>query len=499
MKNKSIRIIVVAFSFFIAIGSAYSQAAHSPVPGSKAPRLSGVKWLKGDPVVEWDPGRIYLVEFGATWCTPCAAAIPRLTALQNKHRSDLVVISLFVKERNKEALTVENPAYVRNVAAYIKKKSDKINYRVAVDNPQGDLDNQWLRPLGLNSIPQMFIIDRTGNIRWVGSDIAEAEQRIERLQGNNQGDLLLSEKEGNGNDVIKYDRSKLLLIDDNGGGQTDFLFRSLLTKYNGRIFGANPESIQSYLWLKPDSVFDKYEDKVEIIGAPIGRLYYLAYSDTLSNVVEFRNYNYEFTDTIENPLRRKSYGKYWHEPVLEVSNEAPFQYSPNSARNRYNYSLKVPKGMGTARFLQSILRNDLENYFGFSATVETRIMPYWSLSVSDKKRVQSNLISKDQRLKVSIMDEEMPFVLKNAEMRDLIVLLASTYGYGTLDYGKLLRSEQGAFIDETGITESVDFTFDRKMTFDEMRLHLANSGLKLSREYKPMKVVVIRDPPHQVN
>ena len=35
--------------------------------GSKAPPLSAEQWLKGEPVQAFEPGKVYVVEFWATW------------------------------------------------------------------------------------------------------------------------------------------------------------------------------------------------------------------------------------------------------------------------------------------------------------------------------------------------------------------------------------------------------------------------------------------------
>jgi thiol-disulfide isomerase/thioredoxin len=49
---------------------AQTKAAAAPTlkVGDKAPALVVEKWLKGRPVPRFERGRLYVVEFWATWC-----------------------------------------------------------------------------------------------------------------------------------------------------------------------------------------------------------------------------------------------------------------------------------------------------------------------------------------------------------------------------------------------------------------------------------------------
>ena len=66
--------------------------------GSAAPKLSVEKWMKGDQVKGLEAGKVYMVEFWATWCPPCLDSIPHLTELQKSHK-ELVVIGMASSEK----------------------------------------------------------------------------------------------------------------------------------------------------------------------------------------------------------------------------------------------------------------------------------------------------------------------------------------------------------------------------------------------------------------
>jgi len=136
--------------------------------GSPAPPLTVDAWVKGEPVKAFEPGKVYVVEFWATWCPPCVKNIPNLNALQKQH-PELTVIGVAASERPKQmpAGGGADDGRLATVQKFVESRGDGMNYRVAFDG-DASMGRAWMLAAKQRSIPWACIVDGKGTIAWMG-------------------------------------------------------------------------------------------------------------------------------------------------------------------------------------------------------------------------------------------------------------------------------------------------------------------------------------------
>lgn len=159
------------FCLAAAIGLV-SSASAALKTGDDAPKIKVGSWAQGEGVKELEGDKVYIVEFWATWCGPCVAAIPHLNETYKKHKGEgLVVVGSNLGE---DAATVSK---------FVKGMAGKMTYNVAVDDPSdgGWMAKHWLTAAGQNGIPCAFVVSKKGKIAYIGHPMELKESLLESL------------------------------------------------------------------------------------------------------------------------------------------------------------------------------------------------------------------------------------------------------------------------------------------------------------------------------
>lgn len=198
-----VRFALACASLFPLLPAASAQApakAEAPVSlkvGMPAPALSVAKWVKGTPVTSFEKGKVYVVEFWATWCGPCIASMPHLSELQREYAAKNVTII---------GVTSEDPNNnLEQVQTMVADKGDGMGYTVAWDT--GRTTNEaYMKASGQRGIPCSFLVDQNGTIAYIGHPLyldVPLKQVVAGTWDIEKGNAMIADVRARMNDVYK--------------------------------------------------------------------------------------------------------------------------------------------------------------------------------------------------------------------------------------------------------------------------------------------------------
>ncbi|MDE5446535.1 TlpA family protein disulfide reductase [Bradyrhizobium hipponense] len=133
---------------------------------SPAPSLKVENWLRGEPLTNFQSGKVYIVEFWASWCGPCVEAMPHLIELQAKYKDEGVeVVGVAANEKAPTADEART-----KLDAWLTEKFSNLNYRIGFDST-GEMNKLWMDASSSLTIPTSFVVDRDGHIAFIDNAI----------------------------------------------------------------------------------------------------------------------------------------------------------------------------------------------------------------------------------------------------------------------------------------------------------------------------------------
>lgn len=435
----------------------YSQSVNSqlkePEVGRLCPEfvLNKIDFYKNKKVSMSDlKGKWVVLDFWSKLCTGCIASFPKISQEQMEFGDSVQFIMI-----TRDTITGERELY----ANY----HNKLNLTMP-----SAFDNDLFRSFNVGQLPHIIIIDPHGIVRAITTSVPSSKIR-ELMNGENP--IFRQASYANRKDQLgkfKHNYKAPFLIYGNGGVDSNFIFRSLLTQWE-----PNNPRFENESMLKSQE-YAKSCGRFEIIGYSVAILYRAAYLG-------------------KTKVRRDDtclYGKFFPNPVFEVEDSSLLRYDMATGKNVYCYSLSVPASKATEKHMMQVMQNDLKNYFGYEVMIENRKMPYWRLIATDYAK--NRLVTKGGPALISNNGKPMrETILKNSSM-SLLIKLVENYSKVTIGGIPLL--------DETGITANIDLDLDWVWgDYEICRKALQKNGLDLVSGEKEMKCIVIRDPKPEDN
>lgn len=383
-----------------------------------------------------------ILDFWGLGCSSCFESFPHMNALQKDYKENIQVIMI----------GLEDPKNL--IRSVYRKYEEKESLELMVS-----FDSSIFKRFDIYSCPHIIIIDPKGIVRAITFKLTSESMGL-LLQGLSPylpHTYTRYSKQKEEKYVFPYDDSRPLLLNNNGGADSNFIYRTLIAEWNEhmRPYGGSYNIERSI----------NATGGLQIIAHTLREMYNLAYFDFLGPIATYDS----------------NYGKVFHEPLLQISDTTLFSnLREDGSLRRYCLSLVVSRKNRAVNWYKKVLQHTLEDYFGYDVAIETRKMPCWELHF---KNDSSIIKLKTKATKLSLSGDPTQLICKNIPISTLVKILAGKY------------SQELSFVDCTNYSGNIDISIHALLSsFDDFRLGLEREGIILKKEEREMKVIVIRDP-----
>jgi thiol-disulfide isomerase/thioredoxin len=373
-------------------------------------------------------GKLVILDYWNIWCSSCIAAFPNLEKIQEKFRNDILILPVsFINTKSQ-------------VSDFVKKRKgtdNEVHLPFAIFESKNNMLFQSIPTIGY---PFEVWIDKDGRfIRASNASDITTENIAVTLSG---GKLALKSK----NYQMDFDAKKPLLINNNGGPDTAYAYRSVITGFIDSI----------------GQVFD----------------------NSVSNTKRHLYYgNKPLIDLIKYSLKNGLSNDFYNQHIIFEGSALKDFFFPGHAimanrnwrkTNSYCYDLTVPASYSKEEAYK-FMHQDIDRYFKITTALEDRNMNCLVLN-----RVDSidRLASKSDK---SLLKGTKKLI--EIKKRNIIALLS------------LLNSDEAPILlNETNYSKDVDITLNlpERFNVDFLNKQLINYGLKLEAVERKLPVIVIK-------
>lgn len=448
MNNKFILISLVLLCLHVvSFGQIKSLKIGEALPDVEIKKI--INYTKTSGKISDFRGKLLIIDFWATWCSPCVASFPKLDSLQKKYKDKLQILPV----------TNQDEKTVMTFVSRMQKIKKLAPLSVTNDTLLGKYFKHHTLPhyVWINSDRNVIAITGSEEVNNKNIELALSENKISlpvkrdaiKLKILDSKPLFVPSFEGVDGNIAQY-----FQVADSS--------RFLTSTLTGFVEGLTPLTIT----FKPTFI--------RVTNNTIKNLYKTA---MLQNGIELLNLNTIEVEIPDSVLYVKIVGKTPTGSKLFGSDNMQFLDWLRS--NGYCYEIAVPSSMKDRMF--EIMLKDLNEYFGSSygieGVIEKRNIKYLALRRTSS---QDKMLTKGGKANSST-DKKFFLKIQNQGIDDLKWLLAYPFQMKPL------------LIDETNYTGKVDIELNCQLSdLQALNAELAKYDLKIEESEKLMNIAVIR-------
>lgn len=166
MRNNSLKLLgALALTLVVAPvllpSAAHAQEQEQAAPqitlkvGDEAPEIAVNGWWQEKVPEKRAKGKVYVIDFWASWCPPCRESMPHMMKMQDKYGDYATFIGISTDTDFDAA------------AAFLSGMGTTLPIYFAMDDDSKSWES-WATAAGRTTIPTTFIINEENKIAWVG-------------------------------------------------------------------------------------------------------------------------------------------------------------------------------------------------------------------------------------------------------------------------------------------------------------------------------------------
>lgn len=138
------------FCLFMCLSTTITNVYSQTLDLMASPKITITDWVEPNRGIDLK-GKYIVIDFWATWCAPCLAALPHLNGIEQRFRDNHELIFLSISDEKPEI---------------IKKILPKFHFTSLVVS---DTTSATLKSFHIRALPSVCLIDKLGILKWVGT------------------------------------------------------------------------------------------------------------------------------------------------------------------------------------------------------------------------------------------------------------------------------------------------------------------------------------------